>query len=84
MITVKLFGTLRVDTGVKEVHVNGNRVRDLYGSILTEILQQNPSAEITLKKLKNCNAAVNGVLSSPGTKLNDNDIVYLFPAVAGG
>ena len=84
MITVKLFGTLRVDTGVKEVSVQGNRVKELYEPILAEILRRNPGCEITLKKLKSCNAAVNGTLSSPGTKLHDGDIVFLFPAVAGG
>ena len=84
MITVKLFGTLRVDTGVKEVLVQGDRVKDLYNPVLKEILRINPLCEITLKKLKSCNAAVNGTLSAPGTKLRDGDIVYLFPAVAGG
>ena len=84
MITVKLFGTLRLDTGVKEVQVAGNRVRDLYSPLLEAILNQNPDCGITLKKLKCCNAAVNGVLSTPGSKLQDGDTVYLFPAVAGG
>ena len=84
MIIVKLFGTLRLDTGVKEVLVQGNRVKELYEPVLEEILRQNPVCEITLKKLRSCNAAVNGTLSSPGTKLRDGDIVYLFPAVAGG
>lgn len=84
MITVKLFGTLRLDTGVKEVLVPGNRVKDLYEPVMKEIQRQNPRCEITLKKLKSCNAAVNGTLSSPGTRLDDGDTVYLFPAVAGG
>lgn len=84
MITVKLFGTLRIDTGVKEVFVQGKRVKELYEPILEEILRMNPNSGVTLKKLKSCNAAVNGTLSSPGTKINDGDIVYLFPAVAGG
>lgn len=84
MITVKLFGTLRLDTGVKEVQVSGNRVKDLYIPIQKAILEENPECGITLKKLKCCNAAVNGVLSAPGSKLRDGDTVYLFPAVAGG
>ena len=84
MITVKLFGTLRVDTGVKTVQVEGNRIKDLYAPVLEAILRENPGAEVTLKKLKSCNAAINGKLSSPASKLQAGDTVYLFPAVAGG
>lgn len=84
MITLKLFGTLRVDAGIKELQLEGNRVKDLYAPAFAAIRERNPNADITLRKLKNCNVAVNGTLVSPGTKLKDGDEVYFFPAVAGG
>ena len=74
MITVKLFGTLRIDSGVKE----------LYAPVLDAIRARQPDTCITLKTLKGCRIAVNGNAAAPNTALQPGDTVYFFPAVAGG
>ena len=84
MVTVKLFGTLRVDSGVKEFSAEAESVRELYPLILQEIRTEKPDSSVTEKTLRACLVAVNGKQVSPRTKLQDGDTVYLFPAVAGG
>ena len=84
MITVKLFGTLRIDSGVKEVRTEAGRVKEIYAPVLDAIHAKQPDTCITLKTLKGCRIAVNGNVAAPNTALRPGDIVYLFPAVAGG
>ena len=84
MVTVKLFGTLRLNTGVKELTAEADSVRALYPFVLAEIRKQKPDSGITEKALKSCLIAVNGKQVTPRTKLLDGDTVYLFPAAAGG
>ena len=84
MITVKLFGTLRIDSGVKEVRTEAVRVKEIYTPVLDAIQQKQPDTCITLKTLRGCRIAVNGNAAAPNTALQPGDIVYLFPAVAGG
>ena len=84
MVTVKLFGTLRLDSGVKELTAEADSVRALYPIILAEIRRQNPDSGITERVLKSCLIAVNGKQATPQAKLRDGDTVYLFPAAAGG
>lgn len=84
MVMVKLFGTLRVDSGVKEFSAEAESVRELYPLILQEIRTEKPDSNVTEKTLRACLVAVNGKQVSPRTKLQDGDTVYLFPAVAGG
>ena len=84
MVTVKLFGTLRLESGVKELTAEAVSVRALYPLILAEIRNQKPDSGITEKTLKSCLVAVNGKQVTPQAKLRDGDTVYLFPAAAGG
>ena len=84
MITVKLFGTLRIDSGVKEVQAEAARVKELYAPVLDAIRSRQPDTCITLKTLKGCRIAVNGNAAAPNTALQPGDTVYFFPAVAGG
>ena len=84
MVTVKLFGTLRLNTGVKELTAEADTIRALYPLVLAEIRKQKPDSGITEKTLKSCLVAVNGKQVTPRTKLRDGDTVYLFPAAAGG
>lgn len=84
MITVKLFGTLRIDSGVKEVQTEAARVKEIYTPVLDAIRAKQPDSCITLKTLKGCRIAVNGNAASPNAALQPGDLVYLFPAVAGG
>lgn len=84
MIKVKLFGMLRIDSGLKETKVAGDRVKDLYGPVPEVSRQHDPDTAVTMKTLNSRRIAVNGVAAIPATKLQDVDTVYLFPAVAGG
>ena len=84
MVTVKLFGTLRLDSGVKELRLEADSVQALYPLVLREIRRVRPDTALDEAALRACLAAVNGERVSPRTKLRDGDLVYLFPAVAGG
>ena len=76
MITVKLYGLLRLDSGIKELQVDANSVNALLLRL----------QEYGLKKsdLSGANILVNGEFSSKRTTLKDGDTVQLFPPVAGG
>lgn len=84
MVTVKIFGTFRLDSGIKEMQVEAGRVKDLYPLVLAEAKRRNPDTLLSMENIKSCLAAVNGKAARPGTKLCDGDLVYLIPAVAGG
>ena len=84
MGTVRLFGTLRLETGVKELQLEAGSVRELIPLVCREIRRQRPDFAVTEKDFRACLVAVNGVRVNPRTKLRDRDVVYFFPAVAGG
>jgi molybdopterin converting factor small subunit len=84
MVTVKLFGVLRLESGLRELHTEAGSVRELYPLLLREIRRTRPDAAIGERELRACLVAVNGEQASPRTKLCDGDTVYLFPASAGG
>lgn len=76
MITVKLYGLLRLDSGIKELQIEANSVSTLLHRL----------EEHGLKKsdLSGANILVNGQFSNKRTSLKNGDIVQLFPPVAGG
>ena len=84
MVTVKLFGVLRLDSGVKQLQAEADSVKALYPILLRAIRERKPDTKLTEKDLRACLVAVNGVQASPRARLKDGDLVYLFPAVAGG
>lgn len=84
MITVKIFGTFRLDSGIKEMQAEAGRVKELYPLVLAEAVRRNPDTTLTIEDIKSCLVSVNGKAARPGTKLSDGDLVYLIPAVAGG
>lgn len=84
MVTVKLFGALRLETGVKELHLEAGSVRELIPLVCREIRRQRPACTVSEKDFRACLVAVNGVRVNPRAKLRDGDAVYFFPAVAGG
>ncbi len=84
MVTVKLFGTLRIDSGVKELRLEAGSVRELIPLVCRELRRQRPDCTVSEKDLRACLTAVNGVRVSPRTKLRDGDTVSFFPAAAGG
>ena len=84
MVTVKLFGTLRVDSGVKSFTAEAASVRDLYPLVVSEIHARRPDFPVSEASLRACLIAVNGAQASPRTRLHEGDTVCFFPAVAGG
>ena len=84
MITVKLFGTFRLDSGIKEMQVEAKTVKDIYPIVMDEVLRINPDTTLTMKDVKGCIVSIDGKQVGVRTKVNDGDVVYLVPAVAGG
>lgn len=84
MVTVRLFGTLRLETGVKELTAEAKNVKALYPLIIREIRAAKPGCAVTEKTLRGCLVAVNGVRVNLRTRLRDGDVVYFFTAAAGG
>lgn len=84
MVTVKLFGSLRLDTGVKSLSLEAASVRELYPLIAAEILKSAPDSGIREKDLKSCMVAINEEKVNAKAKLKDGDVVYIIPPAAGG
>lgn len=84
MVTVKLFGTFRIDSGIKELQIEASYVKDIFPIIMDEVKRRDPETELTMKDLKGCLVSIGGRQVSFRTKLNDGDELYLVPAVGGG
>lgn len=84
MVTVKLFGTFRLDSGIKEMRVEAKVVKDILPQIMDEVLKRDPETKLTVKDLKGCIVSLNGKQVGFNTKLHDGDVLYLVPAVGGG
>lgn len=76
MITVKIFGLLRLESGIKEKQMEAASVK--------EVLQQLEQAGIDKKALGGCVIFVNGENAGKRRSLKDGDLVLLMPPVAGG
>lgn len=78
MITVKLYGLLRLESGIRALNVEAKTA----GQACDRLLQT--TDRITRKDLRGCILLVNGRPGSRRTKLNDGDTVQLMSPVAGG
>ena len=76
MITVKLFGLLRLDSGIRERQLEAGSVKD--------VLQALANCGISRKDLEGCIILVNGKNANKRSKLTDGDTVVLMSPVAGG
>ena len=76
MITVKLFGLLRLDSGIREKQLEAKTVKD----VLTAL----EHCGIPKKDLDSCIVLVEGKNAGKRTKLQDGDTVVLMSPVAGG
>ena len=76
MITVKLYGLLRIESGIKQKQLKARTVNEVL-LFLTE-------CGIPRKDLDGCVILVNGVNKPKHTKLQDGDTVVLMSPVAGG
>lgn len=84
MVTVKLFGTFRLDSGLKELQLEAGSVKDIFPLIMDEVRRLDPQTKLTMKDLKSCVVSLNGRQVGMRAALNDGDLVILVPAVAGG
>lgn len=84
MVTVKIFGTFRLDSGIKEMQLEAKTVKDILPQIMDEVLRRDPDTKLCMKDLKGCIVSLNGKQVGFNAKLNDGDTVYLVPAVGGG
>ena len=76
MITVKLYGLLRIESGIKEVQVDAKTVQ--------EVMNYLQEQGISPKELSGCVIYVNGNTANKRNKLTDGDTVVLMSPVAGG
>ena len=76
MITVKLYGLLRIESGIKEKQLQAANIR--------EVLQQLAACGISQKELAGCIILINGNSANKRSKLTDGDTVVLMSPVAGG
>ena len=76
MIRVKLYGLLRIDSGIKERTIEAGTVKD--------VLEDLASQGISQKDLNGCVILINGKSAGRRSKLHDGDVVQLMSPVAGG
>ena len=76
MITVKLYGLLRIESGIKE--------KQLQAATAKEVLEQLENYGIDRKDLNGCVILINGKNANKKSKLTDGDTVVLMSPVAGG
>lgn len=84
MVTVKLFGLFRLDTGLKEIKADAYSVKDLYPILLEEAKRVNPTTMITAADIDGCIVVINGKQSKKNSRLKDGDTVFLMSPVCGG
>ena len=75
MITVKVFGLVRLETGIRQLQIEAKNVKELK----RELLRQIPG-----ETLNGCVLLLNGRPANRFTKLQDGDQVMLMPPVEGG
>ena len=76
MIRAKLYGLLRIESGIKE--------RQLEAATVKEVLEDLERCGIPRKKLEATVILVNGKNAGKRSKLSDGDMVVLMSPVAGG
>ena len=76
MITVKLYGLLRIDSGIKERNIEAGSINDIFQDLMNQ--------GIPRKAPTGCVILVNGKPARKRTTLHDGDVVTLMSPVAGG
>ena len=84
MVKVKMFGTFRLDTGLKELDAEASSVKELYPILLEEAKKVNPTTMITAADIDGCIVVINGKQCKKNSKLKDGDTVFLMSPVCGG
>lgn len=76
MITVKLYGLLRIDSGIKERRIEAGSIKE----VLDDLMMQG----IPRQDLNSCIILVNGKPANKRSSLHSGDVVQLLSPVAGG
>ena len=76
MITVKLYGLLRIESGIRE--------RQMEAGTVKEVLESLAGCGLSPKDLTSCVILINGTGANKRSKLKDGDTVVLMSPVAGG
>lgn len=84
MVHVKLFGLLRLDTGLKELDAEAGDVKTLYPALLDAAKRANPDTKITAADIDGCIVVINGKQGKKPSRLSDGDEVWLMSPVCGG
>lgn len=84
MVHVKLFGLLRLDTGLKTLDVEAASVHALYPALLAAAKEANPSTTVTAADIDGCIVMINGKQGNKSSRLLDGDEVLLMSPVCGG
>ena len=76
MITVKLYGLLHIDSGIRERCVEAAGINDVFRDLALQ--------GIPKKTLEGCLILINGKPAKKRSPVHDGDVVQLLPPVAGG
>ena len=76
MITVKLYGLMRIESGIREKQLEATTVK--------EVLETLGNCGVSKKDLAGCVIFVNGNGADKRCKIKDGDTVVLMSPVAGG
>ena len=76
MITVKLYGLLRIESGIRQ--------QQLEAATVKEVLDRLAAWGFSKKELNGCVILINGKNANKRSKLTDGDTVVLMSPVAGG
>lgn len=83
MVTVKLFGALRLRSGLKEYRLEANNLNELYAQ-LAELSNQAGAQPVSVRDLRDCIVMINGKQCRPRHPLSDGDQVVLLTPAGGG
>ena len=83
-VHVVALGLFRLDTGLHELDLEAETVKELYPLLLEKAHDVNPSTTVTRGDLAGCIVLVNGKKSRKSTKLADGDTVHIMSPVCGG
>ena len=76
MITVRLYGLLRIKSGIKERKIEAASIKDVWHDLIRQGISE--------KELKGCLILINGKAANRRSALKDGDVVQLMSPVAGG
>lgn len=76
MITVRLYGLLRIDSGIKVRQLEATTVKEVWNDLINQGISE--------KTLRGCVILINGKPATKRNILKDGDVVQLMSPVAGG